>query len=501
MTLPNASITVRNGGLGQVPASAGNIHVKIGACTQGTKNTVLSFSDPRSVVDTLGSGPLVEALCYALNASTNGRGPSTVLAIRADTTTAASCSAVTKTPATVTGSGAVTVSVATGYDSYRVKILITLSGDVGTARFRYSLDDGNTYEPEALTAATYAIPGTGLTIAFGTGAGNDYEANDLFSFECFAPMMVAADFNTAFDALMAAEGLEWSFVHLVGHPTGADNAAKATALGLLVTAMKSKIEGATALGQYAFGVLDGVDVSDDSSGDNAVNAALASTESDYVMVGHGFDRMLNPSNGRIERRPDAWSIVSRIASVPISEDPIRVLSGGVPAIVASQFTRSEGRATAIDNYRLTTLRRHRGYAGVYVATARMLAAAASDYQFIMARRVINEACRVALIAARRYIGEKVRVNGSARNTILPGNPGAPGTIKEIQAKRIESFIAARVEAALGEHASEIVVRVNRTSNIILTRNLSFEVSVVPLGYFHSVTGSVGLADPATLAVA
>src|SRR4051812_2398672 len=66
MATPSASMTVQDGGLGILSPGAEGVTAKVGPCQSGTANTVYSFGDPKTVVDTLGQGPLAEAVCYCL---------------------------------------------------------------------------------------------------------------------------------------------------------------------------------------------------------------------------------------------------------------------------------------------------------------------------------------------------------------------------------------------------------------------------------------------------
>ena len=55
-------------------------------------------------------------------------------------------------------------------NSYLLKVKITLAGNRGTAKFKYSLDNGKTWSKEIVTANTYEMPGTGTTLNFATGS-------------------------------------------------------------------------------------------------------------------------------------------------------------------------------------------------------------------------------------------------------------------------------------------------------------------------------------------
>src|SRR4029079_2829202 len=88
MAIPEATVTVKDGGLGLAAPNGDNTVAKIGACSSGTANTIYSFTDPNIVRDTLGTGPLVEALCHSL-AVAGG----TVIGVKAPSSTAGAAAA------------------------------------------------------------------------------------------------------------------------------------------------------------------------------------------------------------------------------------------------------------------------------------------------------------------------------------------------------------------------------------------------------------------------
>ena len=99
--------------------------------------------------------------------------------VRGVATIASVASAVTKSGTgpnvTLTGTPTLTASCV---------IKVILGGAVATATFQYSTDGGTTWSETKTTAATYAIPGTGITAAFASGT---YVADDTYSFTTVLP--------------------------------------------------------------------------------------------------------------------------------------------------------------------------------------------------------------------------------------------------------------------------------------------------------------------------
>src|ERR1035437_7064360 len=80
MGLPDVTETIQDGALGIVGDVTDNVCVKVGVSSQGAVNTLFGFGDKKSLVTTLGTGPLVDAA--ALSLDTAG-GP--VYCVRANT--------------------------------------------------------------------------------------------------------------------------------------------------------------------------------------------------------------------------------------------------------------------------------------------------------------------------------------------------------------------------------------------------------------------------------
>lgn len=90
------------------------------------------------------------------------------------------------TPPTVTVAGTPTLA-----GSYRIEI--TTGGARGTAVFKWSLDGGANWTETAITtAATYLLPGTGITVSFSTGT---YATDNVYTFTAIRiPVYSFSDF-------------------------------------------------------------------------------------------------------------------------------------------------------------------------------------------------------------------------------------------------------------------------------------------------------------------
>lgn len=195
MSLPSVSLTALDGALGLTPPAANGLQVKVGVCSSGTANTLYRFNDPKKLVDTLGTGPVVEAAAHLLNVAGG-----IVYVCKADTDVAGSQGSWTRTG---TGPSPGCASTGTPLDGYEVIVLIVRGGTRGTATFKVSFDGGDTYSPEYATAAsiTAFASDTGLTLTFATGT---YVAGDTYTSTSTAPGFTTTSLGDALDAMSAS---------------------------------------------------------------------------------------------------------------------------------------------------------------------------------------------------------------------------------------------------------------------------------------------------------
>jgi len=167
MANPNVNISIRDQGLGIIPAGSGGMFAKIGPSPLGIPNSVVSVADNDTLRKSLGSGgPLVEASAIAFSAGAQGSvRPSGLLLVPVNPSTYGVATAVIHSGP---GTGTITVTIR---PSTSFLIRAVLGGAVGVATFQTSVDGGSTWGPVWTSAATVQIPGVPFTtLAFGTGA-------------------------------------------------------------------------------------------------------------------------------------------------------------------------------------------------------------------------------------------------------------------------------------------------------------------------------------------
>src|SRR4051812_49390497 len=122
MSSPNVSLTIRDPGLGIVPANAGRVQVKMGACSKAVPGVLQGFGSVNAAKSALRGGPALDAIVQALDVA---GGPVLFMPVSV-TAPGAFTGALT-----LTGSGTGTVTGSTGPQDV-IKVKIILGGSPGT---------------------------------------------------------------------------------------------------------------------------------------------------------------------------------------------------------------------------------------------------------------------------------------------------------------------------------------------------------------------------------
>jgi hypothetical protein len=431
----------------------------------GITATVYSETNPTQAIADLGAGPLAESVVQQLNVA-GGQ----VLAVAVNPSVAGANSAVAKAGAN--GTGVLTVT-GSPVDGYQVQVVPTQSGLAGAGAFKYSLDGGRTFSAEYANSATFAIPGTGLTLHFGA---NIFAVGDVYSFTSTAPGFALADLVAALNALFASPQL-WGFLHVVGQASSLSGAAA------IAAALESQLV-ALAANKYRY-VHGIVEVPTDS--DANIQSAFAGQVYTRVMVCPGNENTVSGITGQQLLRSSAWSASARTALVQPAEDLGRVKSGSLPGVTA--IDRDEAVTPALDALDFTTLRTIIGRPGFFITSGHMFVAPTSDYSLSQNRRVMDLACAIARDALLNFLNDTIQVNPStsAQN---------PGSITNRNASFIENAVNSALAQGLGSNAISASIVIDRTNNVLSTKTINYQVRVVPNGYAKQITGNIGFLNPA-----
>ncbi len=466
MAIPNVSETFLDGGLGLVPGESGRTMLTIGVSSTGTANTLYASGTTDQLTSSLGRGPLVEAGMLKLNEPNHGD----QLFMPVTASVAGTNGAVT---APATGTPPVMTVTGTPNDSYDVKVKMTLGGAVGAALFQYSTDGGDTYSSDVTTAATFAVPNTGVTLNFAAGT---YVAADVYTFSSTGPYYSAANLSTAITAALAGYNSNpFGIIHIVGAP------ADATGLATVFSTVESLMVTAQSQHKFIRAVIEAPDVSD-----ALLKTAFASLSSanGRTSVVVGYVELVSPTGGGIQKRPAAWPYMARVAAIPLSQDAAWIGAGKLNSV--SSLLRDEDTIGGMDTARFVTLRTIQGRIGAFVTNPNTMALTTSDYRYLQHGRVMDRLAEVVRNAMLYYLNGNTRVDKTT------------GRILEQDAAAIDADVLGQAKAALldEQHVSDIIVVVNRTDNVLSTGKLRISAKAVPLNYPKQIAIELGFSNPA-----
>jgi len=327
-------------------------------------------------------------------------------------------------------------------DYFNVKVKCTLLGARGTWTLQYSLDGGTTYNGTDLTsAATVAIPRTGLTLNIATGA--------------------AAVDNT------------WTF-----------NTGASASLAAWYNAIKTYTETAETAKRPTLFLIEAGDAPDA----DLITAAAALSACPRVAIAAGFCDVSSPLDARLDKRSAGWPIAARLAAIPPGRKASRRASGPLARVDA--LHRDERATEGLWAAKFSVLQTDLGNAGEFFVTeAQTVAATGSDFGEVQRRFVMDVAEAAAFAALKRFEDDEVRVNATT------------GLIDEVDARRVENYVRAQVAAQLltRPDASAVTCQTIRTDNLLTTETLRVRLRIVPLGYAKYIELTVGFENPALVA--
>jgi hypothetical protein len=476
----NQTINVRDGGIG-LPSDGTIYPLVVGTCAGGTASTLYFSTNQNSLRDMLLQGPALE-LALPMIRSRGG-----VLVLKTPGSTAGAAGAVTKV-AFSTSTGTITVAGA-AYDAYQFKGLITQTGALGVARFKYSLDalgSDPSYSEEITvpSGGTYAIPSTNLTLTFVPGGGPIlFEAGDTHTFACTAPQYTTSDLATAVTALLAALGSYLiEDVYFAGRPVSA--AAGATMAAAVSTHMSSL----EARRRWARCMMD-------VGADTGANVITSFASFSSTRVGLAFGQAdiptLNPHAGwGVPRQSVSFALSERAAGCDLSENLGRTASG---LLRVSFLVNDEGTSQQfIESHKINTARTYDGQAGYFSTNGYLKSPSGSDFLYWDWGRVIDRICRVVYNAQQRWILKKVR-------SLLDGS----GNLDPRDARRIETMVrsdlkdelldAINIEGFEG-HVSALEYVVDLTNNALKTRLLRSTLRAIPLPPIEGFVTDIGFTS-------
>lgn len=475
MTQPAVKIRELDGALGVLPPGA-RLFALVGPCSKGPVNKPAAYGRITQLVQDLGQGPLVEAAAHYIE-----RYGGQVVVTRTDASTPGSYG--TLDDSGVGGTSTITAGLTEPLDDYEAAVEILTGGTVGTAgiTYRWSLDGGRTWSPATAlgTDTSIELPDSG--VSFDLDAG-DLEVGDAWSVVTQAPQWSAAELGAALDALRDTS-IGWELVEVVGHLDG-------DALDMV----DLKVVGMAERGKYRawIGSFRMPEPGEDAATYRAAfESAFGSKSTVHGMVCAGACKLTSSVSGRKYRRPVAFAIAAREASV---SEEVNTADVNLGALAGVSITDDNGNPDehdesvfpGLDDSRACVLRTWDGLQGVYVNRPRLLSPEGSDFQLLPHRRVMNLAHEALRGYFLRRLNRPVRVDKQT------------GFILESDAQEIEAGARAAMRGALlaKPKASEVEFALSRTDNLLSTKTMTGQARVVPLAYPEFIELEVGFMNPA-----
>lgn len=478
MTTSSISATVTDRGLGLRRGTARLIAI-VGCSSSGDVATPTECVNPTVLVSTFGHGIAVEAAAKFMELT-----GAPVLFCRTADGTAGSAGSVTRTG---TGSDsdawAMTVSGAPN-DAYKVRVKVTRAGatlSAVTACVRISLDGGETYQPEipVPSSGSIEITNTGLTVEFDDDSGADEAiANDVYAFDCAAPVWSPTTLGNALTALEPANVLAHDGVLVVGNASGANISTVKDSHDRLLAASRPRWFLCNTRDQNSgesiatwVGVLVGT-----SPGFSAHTANLMAINASWCDID-------SACIGGIWRRPVSWLLAARFALTGFAEHPGRARTGPLEGIREGSLHHdfSISSVALLDTRRFIGAQTVQGLTGYY-ATDRSSAADGSDYVAIMNARVICYATQIAMAKMALEVNEDFETT-------------AEGTLTSADADALDESLTAYLVRELVDtgYASAAAGLVSRTADIVETPTLPFTIRIRPRGYAKNIVLDLGFA--------
>lgn len=380
-------------------------------------------------------------------------------------------------------------------DTYNnIVVTVTTAGAVGTAAFTYALDGVNA-SSSIITSSSYAIPGTGLVLAF----SGTYVLGDTYTFQSAGPTWASGDLTSALNALNGSLLNQATYSQAAILGTKASAAAWATEVASLESAVAAMAANGVYVNFFSGGPTVGTVLPsagsitvDSADTDSVVITARAGMSAKDVVPCAGDWLMTSAISGVQFRRNGLWAAAARAAKVAASQDIGAAADGGI--ISAIKLYRDENATPGFFNAGITTLRTFsgQGLGGAYITRGLTGAASTSDYYSLANLRVINQAQATTRLGLLPLINTKVPTQ--TRN-------GIAGTVREDFAQKIEAKLSSQLRAALvsstPQNAVAVSVQVVRTNNVFATGQLQVIVSVQPYAYAPFISATVGMVVQAS----
>jgi hypothetical protein len=415
--------------------------------------------------------------------------------------------AIALIPSTTSPDGISVTANAVGTAYNAIQIVIGMGGGAGTtASASWSgnvctvvgkTSATNTAIEGAINSASGTVPLSGVTaavvaggsdigVAFsgnltgglnaGTGTTPYFIQGDQYAFTTTGPVYSTTDLSNAFQAVLSQAGLTFGFIVILGRP------ATATAAYTLATTVDALMTDAAADYAFARVFIETPPDTSTASIDSSLQSAFANPDlpSYRVCVGAGDIAFSTPDGYELQRCV-TWGAAIRCALSSPGIDLAWVGAGPLNGV--STIYRDESVTGGLDNLGFITARTFRGKQGFFLTSAQIMGAIGNDFQYLVAGRVMDEACTTVYPILLNWLNAEIEVDPS------------DGTITEDQARTIDGEVNKGLydDVVSPGDASGAQSLVDRTSDILATSTLIDNVAIVPNGYARQIEVNIGFA--------
>ena len=379
------------------------------------------------------------------------------------------------------------------HDSYVALVEITTTGTLGTATFRYSLDNGYTYSSDITlpSGLLYDIPNTGVRLTFAVGGGPTFFVDgDVHGFSTAAPFYSTTALAAAFTSI-GLNSDDFAVVVLAGR------AASGSAGATIFASLSTQINTLETAHRSVRAIMDaGIDSA------ASVKAGFASSSSSRIMVcftedssatlGKSHVTSAKPFNGYSAPRKSIVHVVApRAAASLISTHLGRFADGTLSRCRAIGYNEEKG-TDAMSVARFCTLRTWQGYpGGFYINRPNLMSSAGSDYVLWPHGRIADTAESTAHRALQRFMNTKVRVLKDGTGRIDPKD--ALRIEGEINAALAENLTVPLDAEGNRGHVAAVSYRIDLESDVAGTNQVVGQVAIVRDGYAEEILTTLGFA--------
>lgn len=465
MGVQKVEFELLDGQLGGIPVSSASQVCYVGSCSAAiATNTLVPIGD-KNALETLGFGPVAE--CCAHNLAIAG-GPS--FAVKAAQT------AGTATAPSLDGSNPLMTITGSPVDAQELQVRILTGGAIGVATFQYTLDGWRTESNPRFVAASFPVPGTGLTLGFPVGT---YVANKVYVFTVTAPTHTL---QNIVDATQAAinDMQNFGLLYVCGSTGGIDDAAKATNCATLVAALNAVAEAAFVVGKKNIRItVEAPDVAD-----AALIQAFQSVIADRCSLIRIPAEVTSDLVPRVAKTEGGRIVVARLPRLPLGKDPSQakkegMWSGALPSQIR-KLLRNESSTPGLDGARIVTATTYPGKTGFYVTNYPLLSEQpGSDFKWLQHGLIVDVLVNGIRSALVDWLSRDLDVR----------NDGSGG-LDEGQASVIDLDINKAAKRAVGRAVVDLQFRVSRTTDVE-NEGLEGDLSLLRKAYPKNIKVRVG----------